>query len=104
MRKDEIDIGTMVLQNCMDLERDVPGSCRETCPTSCHDANQVMNIKVEQISDVEEEEDPLKFPRIKTEHVVSFTYAYVSAVMDIPQISGISCCFSHFHLSICLSK
>jgi hypothetical protein len=104
MRKDEIDIGTMALQNCMGLERAVPSSCSETCPTSSHDANQVMNIKVEQISDVEEEEDPLTFPRIKTEHEVSCTYAYVSTVMHIPQISGIACCISHFHLSIYLSK
>jgi hypothetical protein len=55
----------------VDLERSVQGSCSETCPPSSHDANQVMNIKVEQVSGVEEEEDPLTFPRIKTEHEVS---------------------------------
>jgi ethanolamine utilization protein EutA (predicted chaperonin) len=47
MRKGVIDIDTVVLQNCVDLERVVPGSCSETCPTSSHDANQVINIKVE---------------------------------------------------------
>jgi hypothetical protein len=102
MRKDEIDIGSMVLQDCMDLE--TAGSCSETCPTSSHDANQVMDIKVEQISAVEEKEGSLTFPRIKPEIEVSCTYAYVSTVMHIPLILGIACCLSHFHLSIYLSK
>jgi hypothetical protein len=60
----------VVLQNCFNLERDVPGSCSETCPASSHDANRDINIKVEPVSDVEEE-DPFKFRRMKAEHEVS---------------------------------
>jgi hypothetical protein len=49
----------VVLQNCMDLEKDVPVSCCQTFPVSSRDGNQFMNTKVEEVSDVEEEEDPL---------------------------------------------
>jgi hypothetical protein len=65
-------MGMVILQNCMDLETDVPGSCSETFPTFSHDANQVISIKGEEPSDVEEQKDPLTFPRIKIEHEVSF--------------------------------
>ncbi|PNF42935.1 hypothetical protein B7P43_G11836 [Cryptotermes secundus] len=55
--------------NCRDLQKDTQGSCGETCPASC-DTNQIMSIKVEDVSDTEEEEDPvpLKVSRIKSEH------------------------------------
>jgi hypothetical protein len=65
---------TVVLQNCMDLEKHVPGPCSETYPTSSHDVNQGMTIKVEEVSDVEVEEKravPMTFVRIKAEHEVS---------------------------------
>jgi hypothetical protein len=60
----------MVLQNCTDFQRDLPGSCSETCLTSFHDGNEVMSIKVEAVT---EEEDPLliTFPGVKAEHEVS---------------------------------
>jgi hypothetical protein len=67
-----IDKGTVLLQNCMDLLKDMHGSCSETCPTSC-DANQIISIKAEDVPDTEEEEDsvPLGYFGVKTEHVVS---------------------------------
>jgi hypothetical protein len=64
----------VALQNCMDLERNIPVSWRQTFPVFSHDANKFINIKVEAVSDVEVEEDPLliTFPQIKAEeHVVS---------------------------------
>jgi hypothetical protein len=64
----------VVLQNCMDLEKHVPGPCSETYPTSSCDAYQAMNIKVEEVSDVEVEEEhpvPMSFIGIKAEHEVS---------------------------------
>jgi hypothetical protein len=67
------DEGTLALQNYMDLEKGVPCLYGETyLPT--HDANQAMNIKVEEISDVELEEGlvPVTFPEIKAEPEVSF--------------------------------
>jgi hypothetical protein len=49
----------------MDLQKDMQGSCSET--------NEIINIKVEDVSDTEEEEDlvPLRVSGIKSEHEVS---------------------------------
>jgi hypothetical protein len=68
------DMGPVVLQNCIDLEKDPLGLCSETCPSSSHDADQDMNMKVKEVSDLEEEEDsvPITFPGIKAEREVSY--------------------------------
>jgi hypothetical protein len=65
--------GTIVLQNCANLLKVVPESCSETCVTSSHFGNQVIDIKVEDVTDMQEEENSLllKFPAIKAEHEVS---------------------------------
>jgi hypothetical protein len=62
----------MVLQTYIDLGNAVPGPCAETCTTS-HDATQAMNIKSEEVSDADEEEDPLQItlPEMKAEPEVS---------------------------------
>jgi hypothetical protein len=67
-----IDKGIVLLQNCMDFQKDMQDSCSEMCPTS-RDANQIINVKVEDVSHTEEEEVPvpLKYSGIKTELVVS---------------------------------
>jgi hypothetical protein len=67
-----IDKAIVLLQNCMDLQKDTESSCSKTCPVS-HDANEIMSIKVEDVSDTEKEEDhmQLRFSGIKTEHEVS---------------------------------
>jgi hypothetical protein len=71
------DKGMLVLQDCAHSQEDVPGSCTDTCPTSSHDANQAINIKVEEILDKEEEEDPLPiFPGVKAEHAVSSLFSF----------------------------
>jgi hypothetical protein len=43
------------------------------CASSSHDGDQAVNIKVEEVSDVEDEEDPvpMTFVEIKVEHEVS---------------------------------
>jgi hypothetical protein len=64
----------VVLQKCVDIEKRVPGPCSETYPPSSHDANQPMNMKVEEVSDVEGEEKhrvPMTLIGIKAEHEVS---------------------------------
>jgi hypothetical protein len=64
----------LVLQDRTDLEKCVPAPCSETYPTSSHDANLDMNIKVEAVSDIEVEEEhpvPTSFIGIKAEHEVS---------------------------------
>jgi hypothetical protein len=77
----------VVLQNCMDLEKDVPLSWSQTFPVSSCDENQFMNIKVEEVSDVEEEEeDPLLT-----------TFSQIKA--DEHKVSCMSMCF----ISVCLS-
>jgi hypothetical protein len=68
------DMGTMILQNCMGLGKNVAGSCREACPTYPHVANHVASIKVPNSSNIAEEEDdpmPLGFAAVKVEHEVS---------------------------------
>jgi hypothetical protein len=57
----------------MDLLKAEPDSCMETPLKSSHAENQVINVKVECITDVEEEGDlmPTAFIGVKTEHEVS---------------------------------
>jgi hypothetical protein len=63
----------MVLQDSLDSQKDVSGSHSETCAPSSHDGVQAVNIKVEEASDVEDEEDPvpMKFMEVKLEDEVS---------------------------------
>jgi hypothetical protein len=57
----------------MDLLEVEPGSCIETCPTSSHVGSEAISVKVEEVTDTQEEEDPLlvKVPDINSEHEVS---------------------------------
>jgi hypothetical protein len=73
--------GMLILQVCVDSQKDSPDSCVETCPPSSYDADHSINIKVEEISDVEVEEDPLKISLtgVETEHAVS---CFVSPRID----------------------
>jgi hypothetical protein len=63
----------MVLQNCANVEKDILGPHDETYPTF-DAANQTKNIKAEEVSYAEEEEDivPMTFPKLKAEAEVSF--------------------------------
>jgi hypothetical protein len=62
----------MVLQHCLDSQKDVPASHSEACASSSH-SDQAVDIKVE-VSDAEDEEDPapMTFMEIKFEHEVSY--------------------------------
>jgi hypothetical protein len=58
----------MVLQNCLDLVKVEPDSGSE----AYHDGNHFITIKVEKVTDIQEEEGPvLTFPVIKAEDEVS---------------------------------
>jgi hypothetical protein len=72
-----IDKDVVVLQNCLQLLEVVSASYIETCLTS-HDGNQVIDIEVEEVTGMQEEEDPLSvtFPVIKPEHGVSCTSVF----------------------------
>lgn len=76
-----IDNDVMVLQNCTDFLKCLPGSCSETCITSFRDGSDVMSIKIEAVT---EEEDPLliTFPGMKTEHEVSCIYFVEDPLTD----------------------
>ena len=89
-----IDSYVLILQNCMDSLKVEPGSCSETHATSSCVENQVIGIKVEEGSNVEEEEeDPLLIPfaPIKSECEVSvicvvhrgniYIYIYISRIV-----------------------
>jgi hypothetical protein len=67
-----IDKDMMVLQNYTNSENILVGPYGETYP-ACHDGNQAMNIKAEEVSDAEEEADPvpITFPEVKAEPEVS---------------------------------
>jgi hypothetical protein len=58
----------------MDVGKDSPDLCSEKCPLSFQDANQLMNLKVEEVSNAQEEEVPvpITWPTIEAEHEVSF--------------------------------
>jgi hypothetical protein len=62
----------MVLQNSTNTENVLVGPYGELYPAS-HDASQAMNIKTEEVSDVQENADPVKitFQEMKTEPEVS---------------------------------
>jgi hypothetical protein len=68
-----IVMGAVILQDSMDLLEVASGSCSEIYDTSSHDGNEIVSIKVEDIPDIKEEEDPLliTFPVVKNEHEVS---------------------------------
>jgi hypothetical protein len=68
----------MVLQNETNSEMEVLDPCDETRPTS-RDASHGINIKVEEVSDAEEEEDPvpISFRKIKAEPEVRCMSLYV---------------------------
>jgi hypothetical protein len=69
----------MVLQNFIDLEKCVPVSSREACPPPSQGVNHFINIRVEEVSSVGEEEDPLLItsPQRKTsEQEVSCSCIY----------------------------
>jgi hypothetical protein len=68
----------LVLQDCMDSQQDAP----ETCPPSSLDADHSVSIKVEEVSDVEVEEDPLLISSagIEAEHAVS---CFISVLTEV---------------------
>jgi len=52
----------------MDLAKGESGCCSKTCLTSAGDADEVLNIKVEEGTDVDEEEIPMPlFCAVKVE-------------------------------------
>jgi hypothetical protein len=62
----------MVLQNCTIVKKEERGPFVEMYPAS-HDGNHATYIKAEEVSDAEEEEDPVAvtFPETKLEPEVS---------------------------------
>jgi hypothetical protein len=68
------DQGMMALQNCMDLKKEAPDLCNETCLAYSQEGDGGIRIKVEVVSDVEVEDNPVSalLPGIKVECEVRF--------------------------------
>jgi hypothetical protein len=73
-----VEKDAIVLQNRTNSRMEVQDPCGEMNPTS-GDASQAINIKVEEVSDAEEEEGPvpISFPKIKAEPEVRCMSLYV---------------------------
>jgi hypothetical protein len=72
-----IDIALFVLQNVTGPEK-VQGPHSEICPASSHDVCYSINVKTEEVSDLEEEDlAPVPFLGIKAEPEVSCVSVYV---------------------------
>jgi hypothetical protein len=86
------------LQNYTDSENVVVDPYSATYPAS-HDADQAMNIKVKEDSDIEVEDDPVpvSFPEIKAEPEVSC----MCTVRQITQMCRSAGCLSYLHLCLC---
>jgi hypothetical protein len=67
----------MVLQNSTNSENVLVGPYGELYPAS-HDASQAMNIKTEEVSDAQEDADPVQITvqEIKTEPEVGCVFLY----------------------------
>jgi hypothetical protein len=78
-----IEKGMMVLQNYTNSEKVLVGPCGEIYP-ACHDGNQATNVKAEEVSDAEEEVDPLPvaIQEIKAEPEVRCMSVYVNCYSD----------------------
>lgn len=77
----------------------VPGVCSEKCPLSSQDAAQLMNVKVEEVSHVQEEKFPvpIAWQEMKTEHEVSFVSVWPllsrwNRYLEVPVVFLISLC------------
>jgi hypothetical protein len=77
-----VDKDMMVLQKYANLEKGVRGRCGETYPT-CDGADQVMDMKAEEVTDREEEQVPTTatFPTIKAEAEVSCNYVSICPLL-----------------------
>jgi hypothetical protein len=68
-----LDKGMVILQSSTDVLKVEPGMYSETCLASSDDGFEATDTKVEQISDTEEDEDPMQviYPALKTKRKVS---------------------------------
>jgi hypothetical protein len=71
----------VVVQISMDLAKDESGSCSKTCLTSAGDPHEVLNMKVEEGTDVDEEEIPMPvFCEVKVEQD-EVSYVFLCALL-----------------------
>jgi hypothetical protein len=94
------DKDLMVLQSFINSENILVGPYGEAYP-ACHDGDQAVNIKAEEVSDTEEEVDPVQITiqEMKAEPEVSCMFLYVS----VRQISHVCKNASCFQITICLA-
>jgi hypothetical protein len=81
------DDSMVLLQDCMDLEKDVSGSHIEASPSSPHSIDQTVHIKVEESSHMQDEDHPV--PTVSISHsqaecVLSFSSASLMQNVSSP--------------------
>jgi hypothetical protein len=91
----------MILQISRDILKVEPGLYRETCVSSSHDGYEATDVKVEQISYIEEDENPvpIMFPAVKAEREVSLCWC----VHCWAHFTDIQNCFFVLIISTCLA-
>jgi hypothetical protein len=95
------DNGMMVLQKCLDIQKDLPVLHSEGCASSSHSGAQAVNIKVEEFSDIEDRKAPVQMTvvGIKVEHEVSCMslspfLGISQSHPELPVLSLICICFT----------
>jgi hypothetical protein len=85
----------LFFQNSANSENVLVGPYGETYPAS-HDASQAMNIKTEEVSDEQEDADPLQitFQEMKAEPEVSCMFLYVHCYADVTNMQKCHLCVS----------
>jgi hypothetical protein len=79
----------VVLQDCLESQKYIHTSCshRVACASSSYDADQAVNLKVEEFSDVEVRKVPVTVEELKAEHEVSCmtvsTVRLMSGIQDL---------------------
>ena len=89
--------GEVGLQNCMDILKSECSPCTGTYQMSSDDGNQFVGIKVEDVTDIKEEEDPWPATStgIKTEPAVScmslFIQVYIHLTNNVQTLCRTRC-------------
>jgi len=64
-------LDTVILQNCMNIQRVVIDFSSQMCPTTSDDENEFVKIKVEEDIYIKEEDEQVLVPAVKFEYEVS---------------------------------
>jgi hypothetical protein len=81
----------VVLQNCVDVSKLVPGSCSETCQMFW-DGHEVMDVKVGGDTEVQEEKDPLLIHEVSFEAIILCVFVFVCVCVCVRARACVQLC------------